>query len=304
MSPLVTIIVVSYNHSKFVRENLDSIKSQTYTNIQLIIADDASKDDSVEVIENWLKENNYNAVTNFHQNNTGLSQTLNECIELANGKYVQFCAADDYLLPETISQCVEKLEKLGNDYGIYYGDIQVVNENSEIIEDKDSIRFPTNYNPIEGNCFTECINNFLFWIQASLIRLDYLKATKYKFEKKYISEDWHLMIHMARHYKIAGEKAVFCYYRKLETSITRSNWNEKNMHNIYFSQFDMILSFLNHPKNSRIDNSVVIDKLLSLLSKVDCHSNSIKIKLIKKFISLILKSKKRLYVLKQLPKIL
>ena len=62
MSPLVTIVVVSYNHSKYIKENLDSILSQTYPNIQLIVADDASPDNSVEVFEEWLSNNNYPAL--------------------------------------------------------------------------------------------------------------------------------------------------------------------------------------------------------------------------------------------------
>lgn len=60
-SPLVTIVVVSYYQSKYIEENLNSIKAQTYPNIELIVADDASPDNSVEVFETWLKENNYPA---------------------------------------------------------------------------------------------------------------------------------------------------------------------------------------------------------------------------------------------------
>ena len=59
--PLVSIIVVSYNHSGYIKENLDSVKNQTYPNIQLIVADDASPDNSAEVFEQWLKDNNYPA---------------------------------------------------------------------------------------------------------------------------------------------------------------------------------------------------------------------------------------------------
>ena len=57
--PLVTIVVISYNQSKYIKENLDSIKAQTYLNIELIVADDASPDNSVEIFESWLKHNNY-----------------------------------------------------------------------------------------------------------------------------------------------------------------------------------------------------------------------------------------------------
>jgi alpha-1,3-rhamnosyltransferase len=65
--PLVSIVVVSYNHAHFLEENLNSIKAQTYPSIQLIVADDASKDNSIEVYENWLEKNNYPPLRIFIQ---------------------------------------------------------------------------------------------------------------------------------------------------------------------------------------------------------------------------------------------
>ena len=56
-TPLVTVISVSYNHSRYIKENLDSIKNQTYKNIQLIVGDDASSDNSAKVFQEWLQSN-------------------------------------------------------------------------------------------------------------------------------------------------------------------------------------------------------------------------------------------------------
>lgn len=198
-NPLVSIIVVSYNHAKFIRENLDSIKAQTYSNIQLIVADDASSDNSIEIFDNWLFENSYSAVKNFHQKNTGFATILNECLKLATGKYLKIIAADDFLSKDSIRICVENLEKLGDEYAVYYGNMKVVDENSRQIEDKDNITFPENYKIIQGSCFLENINNFIYWIQAAVIRLDYIKKAGFQFEKniflkigtlKYIFQDY------------------------------------------------------------------------------------------------------------------
>ena len=72
-NPLVSVVVISYNQAKYIKENLDSLKAQTYPNWELIVADDASPDNSVEEFKNWLKENNVNAKELFHTKNTGLS---------------------------------------------------------------------------------------------------------------------------------------------------------------------------------------------------------------------------------------
>jgi len=133
--PLVTIIVISYNHSKYIKENLDSIKNQIYNNIQLIVGDDASVDASVDVFKEWLQENRYPALTNFHQKNTGLATMLNECTALAEGKYIKIIAADDFLHPESIQKCVEKLEISGENYGMVFTDTYAIDENSKITND-------------------------------------------------------------------------------------------------------------------------------------------------------------------------
>ena len=56
-NPLVSIIVITYNSSKYVLETLESAKAQTYQNIELIISDDGSQDETVELCEKWLAEN-------------------------------------------------------------------------------------------------------------------------------------------------------------------------------------------------------------------------------------------------------
>ena len=148
--PLVTIVVISYNQGKYIRENLDSIKNQTYPNIELIVGDDASPDNSVEVFENWLKENNYpTTYKNYHTKNTGLATMLNECIEKANGKYIKLIAADDFLHPEAIEKCVEKLESLGEDYGMVFTDTFAINDHSNIISNI-AENFAFGSNPIDN----------------------------------------------------------------------------------------------------------------------------------------------------------
>jgi glycosyltransferase involved in cell wall biosynthesis len=302
--PLVSIIVCCFNHSKFVKQLLDSIKAQTYNNIQLILSDDASSDNSVEVYEAWLKENNYQAVKNFHKTNTGLATILNEGLDLVKGKYMKFISADDYLHPNAIEKCVNKLEELGNDYGIYYGEIQIIDENNQEVLDRDGIKFPPDYVPINGNCFAECIQKFPFWAQTVLYRFDILKQTNFKFNKDFFSEDWNIIIHISRYAKIAGETSVFAYYRILSTSVTIQNWNEKNLHKIYFSWFDMIFTFLNHPKNTKEENAIIEIKLLSILNDINCYNYKLKIKLLNKYFKLLFSANNKAPILKSVPSIL
>ena len=81
--PLVTIGVASYNDGKYIKETLDSILEQSYQNIEIIINEDCSTDNSLEVINDWL--NNHNTNTNvqllINEKNKGLCNSLNNIIK-------------------------------------------------------------------------------------------------------------------------------------------------------------------------------------------------------------------------------
>lgn len=208
--PLVSVVVVSYNHAKYIRENLDSIKAQTYQNIELIVADDASQDDSVEVFEQWLSENNYPARKNFHKKNTGLATMLNECTEMLTGKYVKFIAADDFLHPESIAKCLEKLEELGEEFGMVFTDTFAVDGKSEVKGDF------ADYSAL-GNIPKEQFRKEL--IKANriaaltvLLRTDTLKSTG-KYDSKFLAEDYYRWLKINEKYFIAYIDEKLAYYR-------------------------------------------------------------------------------------------
>jgi alpha-1,3-rhamnosyltransferase len=208
--PLVTIIVVSYNHAKFIRENLDSIKSQTYGNIQLIIGDDASKDNSVDVFEHWLLENNYPAKRNFHTENTGLATMLNECIALAKGEYIKLIAADDFLHPEAIEKFVSRLESLGNEYGMVFSNTYTVDDNSFIVKDYADYNSLGNIDP---HIFRrELIKGNRIAALTVLLKTDVLKETG-KYDTRFIVEDYFRWLKISEKYLISYIPEKLTYYR-------------------------------------------------------------------------------------------
>ncbi len=105
--PLVTISVVSFNSEEFVLETLESIKNQTYPNIELIISDDGSQDKTVQIEKEWLKKNNKRFVNSkliTVESNTGVTANSNRALEASSGIWWKIIAADDILL----SDCIEK----------------------------------------------------------------------------------------------------------------------------------------------------------------------------------------------------
>ena len=99
--PLVTVGIISYNNSRFLAKCIESVLNQTYKNIELIIIDDCSVDDSIEQIKLYEKKySNIRAI--FHEGNSGSpDRAIQETISEAKGKYLMWLSSDDYLATET-----------------------------------------------------------------------------------------------------------------------------------------------------------------------------------------------------------
>lgn len=109
-APLVTLAVVTYNSSKTIIETLDSIKGQTYTNIELIISDDKSSDLTVEVCQAWLYENKerFKSTEIIEAvENTGTAGNANRALAKAKGVWIKFFAGDDILPPNSIEEYIK-----------------------------------------------------------------------------------------------------------------------------------------------------------------------------------------------------
>jgi glycosyltransferase involved in cell wall biosynthesis len=99
-NPLVSVIVVTYNSSRYVLETLESIRVQTYKNIELIICDDSSTDETIQLCRDWISKNkdyfkNIELITS--DKNTGISANSNRGIMAANGAWLKLIAGDDLL---------------------------------------------------------------------------------------------------------------------------------------------------------------------------------------------------------------
>ncbi len=217
--PLVSIVVVSYNQARYIPQILDSLKSQTYTNWELIVADDCSPDHSVEVFQNWLQENSVNAQKIFHTSNTGLSTVLNEALELCNGEYVKFIAADDYLHAEYLEKAVECLQEKGKEYGMVFTDTFCVDENSRPLPDLADYNKLGNVPPeefrkdlLKGNCIAAL---------TVLMRTNVVKETG-KYDSKLIVEDYFRWLKISEKYFIAYLPEKLAFYRLHEENISKT----------------------------------------------------------------------------------
>lgn len=138
MEELVSIIVLIYNSEEFIVETLESIVNQSYKNIEIILSDDFSTDNSIKVAKDYLDSiefKEYAIASN--KKNMGIPANCNNGINKAKGTYIKLIAADDILLKDCIKSNVEFMEKNNNNIqysklvNFEYIDGQVIKSNSD-----------------------------------------------------------------------------------------------------------------------------------------------------------------------------
>jgi glycosyltransferase involved in cell wall biosynthesis len=108
---LVSIALRSYNQKAFLKEAIDSILSQTYQNIEIIIADDASTDGSVEMIKNFYRKFPEKIRPLFNETNIGHTLNFNKALFACTGRYIAIFDGDDIMLPEKIEKQVKLMDE-------------------------------------------------------------------------------------------------------------------------------------------------------------------------------------------------
>lgn len=109
-TPLVSVTVVTYNDSKFIEQTLDSVKAQTYENLELIVSDDCSSDDTVEICRHWLinnKERFVRAEILTSAQNMGVTANITKAQRAANGVWIKGIGGDDLLVQDCIARFIE-----------------------------------------------------------------------------------------------------------------------------------------------------------------------------------------------------
>jgi len=126
--PLVSIIVSCYNHEAYIEDCVLSILKQTYNNVELIVIDDGSSDNSATILEQLQKEHHFYFE---RQANQGLTKTLNKAIKLAKGKYIAPLGSDDIILPNKTAIQVNYLEQRP-DIAVIGGNILCIDEQGNV----------------------------------------------------------------------------------------------------------------------------------------------------------------------------
>ncbi len=205
---LVSVITPCYNCEKYIKESVESIQNQTYKNIEHIIINDGSKDESLQIIKNLSSKYSNIKIIN-HKINKGISFSRNEGIAVAKGKYILWQDGDDVANKNRIKTQLEYLEQHKN--------ISIVGSFLECFENITGIRkYPLTHNEIIKKIFkiTPIAQ------PASMVRKSIYKIVGKYDENLKTGEDIEILFRILQRYKGANIPKALVKYRYHDNSIT------------------------------------------------------------------------------------
>jgi len=128
--PLISIVLPTYNGSKYIAQSIESCLQQTYPNFELIIVDDCSTDNTPDIVRDFAqKDSRIRAIRN--EKNKKLPLSLNTGFEVASGKYFTWTSDDNYYAPTALAEMVKVLES-DNTCGLVYANYTTIDDNGQV----------------------------------------------------------------------------------------------------------------------------------------------------------------------------
>jgi alpha-1,3-rhamnosyltransferase len=227
--PLVSVVIPSYNHEKYIQESIESVLKQTYKNIELFVIDDGSTDNSPAIIRELGEK------YHFHyqlRKNIGHLKTANELYAMSNGKYICCIASDDIWTLDKVEKQVAFMEE-NPQIAACYGNILNINEHGEILPFYQ--QYFTKYNIYS---FEDIVmgRQYIYSL-TEMIRRDVFEIVG-PFDEAYILEDLNIWLKLTHAgYQIACLKYLMGFYRSHPNNISKKRKLMKESRLKVFKQY-------------------------------------------------------------------
>ncbi|WP_144374057.1 glycosyltransferase family 2 protein, partial [Vogesella urethralis] len=129
--PLVSVVVMSYNNQRYIEQTVSSVLAQTGVNLELIVVDDHSSDDTVDILQKYKTDSRFSLIV--HPVNLGIIKNGSYCLTVGSGKYVTVIGSDDFMLPGHLSSLVSAMES-HPECDLAYTQCTWVDENDNVIK--------------------------------------------------------------------------------------------------------------------------------------------------------------------------
>ncbi|NJD98894.1 glycosyltransferase [Thermococcus sp. LS1] len=209
MRPTVSVIMPSYNHSRFIEEAIQSVLNQTFDDFELIIIDDSSSDNSQEIIQKFA-EIDSRIKPIFHKKNMGIARTLNDGLRASKGEFIAFIASDDVWVPNKLEVQLEILAR--NEDLVVWSEGEIIDANGNPTGQAFTERHNATNRKKSGRIFEELLKgNFIFGSSMILKRKN-LDKIRFDESLKYLN-DYKFVVDLAWKYEYHFIKNPLAKYR-------------------------------------------------------------------------------------------
>lgn len=230
-TPLVSICILTYQHENYINDCIKGLLSQTYGNMELLIADDASTDATVSIIDKNMPELNQKFVRVEivrHDVNIGnIAHNINELIKMADGEYIRLSAGDDALMPDCVEVLVEYLET-NRQVALAYSNGYIVPDTWHIGKSflKTTLYKKAYEPPAFENSFSMLLEHNYIASPTIMIRKSIYEKYGY-YDETMKHDDYDMLLGIAKYERFGYVDKVLMYYRKAQTSVSNLNTRAK-----------------------------------------------------------------------------
>tara|TARA_R110000868_G_scaffold162205_6_gene393245 strand:- start:1946 stop:3085 length:1140 start_codon:yes stop_codon:yes gene_type:complete len=294
LNPQISVIVPSYNHAQYLPERLMSIKNQSYSNIEIILLDDASKDSSAKILREFQVTEPRVSCVDINQHNSGsVNQQWLKGLRHAKGEFIWIAESDDVASPDFLTRLYQQFTNVP-DLGLAYCDSQVIDEKGDPVESYD-YRFKYFKNIWDKSFVADgksLIRDYLIFrnvipnVSAVLFKKAQLERALQQHDFVYLG-DWICYINLALNAKVAFVKQELNFFRK---HINTTRWHDKSSYNRAVKEKIALLRMIKKSEISGIDENITLSlshlysnrhkykrvfRLLNVLAKSDMANKNI-----------------------------
>lgn len=257
MKYLVSIIVPMYNSEKYIVRCIDSLLEQSYENIEIIVVDDGSSDNGVDIIKKYSD----NRINIYQKKNEGVSATRNFGIEKSNGDFLLFVDSDDYVSKDIVEIMVDKIKNINSMVFCNNDEIWSNRVEKRILFTGDNVQLD------KTNVLRVIASGKAGLVCSKLVSNRVIKENNIMFDKNLkVGEDQLFFLKVAQYTKEFKyvNKSLYFYDRTNENSAT-IKYQNRLYNNFSYLQEEIIKIFNNNKLNSNEDIELLNNKQITIV---------------------------------------
>lgn len=228
--PRVSVICLAYNHEAFIESAVNSILAQSYSNIEVILVDDASTDRSAGIMQQLSEKYDWHFVSN--KTNLGNCRSFNKGFEASTGEYIIDLAADDILMPYRVQLGVEALQEKDKSYGVHYGDVLLISQKNKSLERHSELvrkHLGSHFKFPQGDVYSEVLEKYFISAPSMMMKRAVLEDLG-GYDEELSYEDFDFWVRSARHWNYCYSDQILVKKRVVKGSLSTKQFSFRSRH--------------------------------------------------------------------------